>query len=285
MSGMRRLLLLAFLLLMLMAPLTARASAGESPNYRFETRSANGYRVIVIARTSTLQLGIVHNENARRAGTATYYLARAETRGGKIRSRIGSLGTISMNFHPTGPQRMDQHYCGSPMTRSRPGTFVGTLRFRGEGGYVALNFHRLRGVELHRGPECNPAGARPLEEKGRFAHLYAHFRRGLDATYFNAFTLPSGGAFYYAYTEAGGDEYAVEHEAFVALAPESTFATDDSLSFANLTPPYPFSGTGTLQRTADGAPLWTGSLTASFPGAPNFPLTGPPFKVRLTRSW
>lgn len=284
MSRLGRLPYLALLILMPLGLPAAQANAAQGPQYRFGTR-ANGYRVVVIARGATLELGVIHNARARRAGTATYYVARAQTHGGRISSRIGSLGTISMTFHPTGPERLDQRRCDSSMTRSRPGTFVGTLRFRGEGGYVELRSHRLRGVESHRGPGCNPAGARALEEKGRFDYLYAHFRSGVEATYFNAYTLPSGGSFYFAYTEAGGDEYAVDHEAFVSLAPESTFATDDSLSFAKVTPPFPFSGTGSFQRAADGAPLWTGSLTVSAPGAPAIPLTGPPFKVRLTKSW
>lgn len=70
-----------------------------------------------------------------------------------------------------------------------------------------------------------------------------------------------------------------------AYAPASAFATDDSLSFADITPPYPFSGTGSIQRTPDGAPIWTGSLAVSAPGATNLPLTGPLFKTQLTRSW
>jgi hypothetical protein len=275
--------LLATLALALLVPASAHASNGTNPTYRFHTR-ADGYRIVVVAHASTLFLGVVHNARARRSGAATYYIARADTRGGKVTARIGDLGSISMSFRPSGPERLDQRDCDSRLTRARPGSFVGTLRFRGEGGYVKLNAHRLQGGELRHGDACNPAGARRLEERGRFERLTASYRRGLDATYLWALAPSSGGSYYSVYTESGGIGYAVEREAFAA-APSRAFATDDSLSFADLTPPSPFSGTGSLRRAADGAPRWTGSLAVNFPGAPNFPLTGPLFKTRLTRSW
>lgn len=283
--GARRLIPVAALALALMGPTVAQASAASAgPEYRFETRSANGYRIVVSARASTLVLGVIHNERARRAGAATYYVARAHTHGGRITARIGSLGSVSMAFRPTGDERVEQSNCYFSMTRSRPGTFVGSLSFLGEGGYVKLSAHRLQGVELHRGPECNPSAATRIEAKAKVTHLYAGFRDGLDATYFYARTSVSGRSRYEVEAETGGSEYAVERFAY-AYAPGRTFATDDSLSFANLTPPYPFSGTGSLQRAANGAPTWTGSLAVSFPGAEDVLLTGPPFKVQLTRSW
>lgn len=285
MTGLRRLLPVAALALALMAPAAAQASAtSRELLYSFETHSANGYRIVVEATASTLALGVIHNERGRRAGESTYYIARASTRGGRITSRIGSLGSVSMTFHPTGAERVERANCRSTFTRSRPGTFVGSLRFLGEGGYVKLNAHRLRGAARRRGPECNPSAARRLEGGAKVDRLYASFRNGLDATYFYANTLASGGSFYEVEADTGGSEYGVERFAY-AFAPGSTFATDRSLSSANLTPPYPFSGTGSFQRAADGAALWSGSLAVSFPGEADVPLTGPPFKVFLTRSW
>lgn len=275
--------LLAALVLALLVPTAAHASSGATPTYRFSTR-ADGYRIVVIARASTLFLGVLHNERARRTGAATYYIARADTRGGKVASKIGDLGSISMGFRPSGPERLDQRHCDSRLTLARPGSFVGTLHFRGEDGYVTLNARRLQGVELNHGDPCNPAGAHRLEERGKFERLTARWRRGVDAAELWAFAPSSGGSYYYAQAGSGGTGYAVEREAYAA-APASAFATDDSLSFADLTPPYPFSGTGSLRRALDGAPRWTGSLAVDFPGDPSFPLTGPLFKTRLTRSW
>lgn len=285
MTGPRRLIPLALLALTLMAPATTRASAASTgPAYHAETKSTNGYRIVVDARASTLALGVIRYERSRRAGASTFYIARAKTHGGRIIARIGDLGSVSMAFHPSGSQRVERADCDSSATRSRPGTFVGSLHFLGEGGYVKLSAHRLRGTELRRGPECKLSVASRIEGRAKIVRLVAGFRNGLDATYFYAHTLASGGSLYEVEAETGGKDYAVERFAY-AYAPGSTFLTDNSLSSTDLTPPFPFSGTGSLRRAADGAPLWTGSLAVSFPGAADFPLTGPPFKVQLTRSW
>jgi hypothetical protein len=284
MTRARGLIPIAALVLALAAPAVAGASSGSvRPTYRFETSSANGYRIVVDARGSTLVLGVI-DERAHRAGSSTYYVARARTRGGKVSARIGSLGSVSLTFHPTAAERVELGNCRSSMTRSRPGAFVGSLRFLGEGGYVKLDAHRLRGLEIRRGPKCNPSAATRVEPRAKIVHLFAGYRNGLDATYLFARTLASGGSFYEVEADTGGSEYGVRRVAY-AYAPAATFATDDSLGFAAVTPPYPFSGVGSVQRAADGAPLWTGSLAVSFPGAADVPLTGPPFRVQLTRSW
>lgn len=281
----RRLIFLAALALALAIPAAAQASTPNGPEYRFETRSANGYRIVVTARASTLFLAVIHNERARHAGASTIYVARARTHDGRITSRIGSLGSVSMTFHPSSNEAVEQSNCNSSRARPRPGTFVGSLRFLGEDGYVKLRAHRLRGVERHRGADCSVSATfSQAKPKAKIVRLFAGFRSGLDATYLFAHTLPSGGTRYEAQVETGGRDYAMFRVAY-AYAPASTFLTDDSLSFAEITPPYPFSGTGSVQRAADGAPLWSGSLAATFPGAENVPLTGPLFNVHLTRSW
>jgi hypothetical protein len=68
-------------------------------------------------------------------------------------------------------------------------------------------------------------------------------------------------------------------------ASPSTFASDNALSTAGITPPRPFSGSGTLERGPTGKKSLAGSLAVSFLGAPNVPLTDPRFKTQLTRSW
>jgi len=283
-TDLRR-LISAALVLALALPAIAQAKADPpEPTYRIETRSRNGYHVIAIAYASTLILEVVRDEGAKHAGAATNYFARATTKGGKINSRVGNLGEVHLTFHPSGNDRGQRRHCFSDLTRHRLGTFTGLLRFTGEGGYVKIDAHRLRGAEHLLGPHCESPVALPHPEGKRTFRLFAGFRAGLDATYFSAWTLPSGGSFYEAEAETGGSEYAVQRLAY-ARAPASTFVTDDSLSFAEITPPYPFSGTGSVGRAADGAPVWTGSLGVSFPGAADVPLTGPSFKVRLTREW
>jgi len=68
-------------------------------------------------------------------------------------------------------------------------------------------------------------------------------------------------------------------------ASPATFAFDSALSSAAVTPPAPFSGSGSFQRGLTGAKSWTGPLAVSFLGAPDVSLTDPRFKTQLTRSW
>jgi hypothetical protein len=115
MSAARRLIITA-LVLALSLPAAAQArAASPGPAYRIETRSTNGYKVLVIAQASTLTLGVLHYKKAE--GAATYYLARANTSGGKIRSRIGNLGEVSLTFHPGGSERVRRRNCFSRLTR------------------------------------------------------------------------------------------------------------------------------------------------------------------------
>ena len=70
-----------------------------------------------------------------------------------------------------------------------------------------------------------------------------------------------------------------------ASAPESAFTFEDTLASATLAPPIPFSGKGVFQQGIGVAESWAGSLAVSFLGAPRTPLTGPPFRTRLTQGW
>jgi hypothetical protein len=63
------------------------------------------------------------------------------------------------------------------------------------------------------------------------------------------------------------------------LAPVASFVVSPHLRRATVTPPAPFSGTATFERHGKSMPpSWTGSLSVSFPGRPNLPLTGPRFR-------
>jgi hypothetical protein len=67
----------------------------------------------------------------------------------------------------------------------------------------------------------------------------------------------------------------------ISSAPAADFSFDPAFSTAILTPPAPFSGSGSFQRGADGSTTWSGSLAVSFPGMPNVALAGPQFTASL----
>ena len=52
------------------------------------------------------------------------------------------------------------------------------------------------------------------------------------------------------------------------------FLFDDALTTAKVTPPSPFTGSGSFLRNADGSTNWTGTLGVPLPGLGTVRLTG-----------
>jgi hypothetical protein len=70
--------------------------------------------------------------------------------------------------------------------------------------------------------------------------------------------------------------------ALVTAPSKKTFAFNEALTGATITPPEPFHGKGTYRAASDGTTTWAGSLAVTFPGAPRLSLTGETFKATLT---
>jgi hypothetical protein len=269
---------------------SARAAA-EPGQMQFGFRTGNGYRIIVEGHRSTVGLSVIRSEHDRHDGAATTYFARAILGTRRIRASFGALGSVSMHFEPSGRvvQAQPERGCtGVGGATTHLGVFIGSLRFRGEGGYVSASIHRAKGG-LSSPPKPNCAGSNETGGEGEVSRrakrteLSAGFRRGLGAVYFGA-SARGNRARYYAIAEQGEGQIGIYRVAYATTSP-LTFATDGALSFASLSPPYPFSGTGSLQRNLNGSRTWTGSLAVTFPGDPNVALDGPDFRTRLTRSW
>jgi hypothetical protein len=65
-----------------------------------------------------------------------------------------------------------------------------------------------------------------------------------------------------------------------AFAKDETFVCDEELTWATAEPPWPFAGSATFLRGAQG-PTWTGSLSVELPGAGTVPLAGDDYTGRL----
>jgi hypothetical protein len=207
---------------------------------------------------------------------------------------------------------------------ARLGRFVGDIRFQGEGGYTSAHVHRARGgtidiaalfscalagvasgghgakaaAALRAGLAASgdgAAGARLLGSTApgtgtdpgagpRSTTLLADRKLPLGRTIFSAERSGSGPALFLAVDERSEGSIAIVHHALVP-GPASAFSFAASLDSAAVSPPAPFSGTGSFRVGPDGAKSWEGSLAASFPGAADVPLAGPSFKPLLARSW
>jgi hypothetical protein len=97
-----------------------------------------------------------------------------------MKASFGKLGKVSLHFRPSGkvrrvkiPKTCLKHR--PPVVSARLGTFVGTIKFRGERGYTTVSAHRVKGgigdplaigdKELHcEGPNLESEKAQELKE-------------------------------------------------------------------------------------------------------------------------
>ena len=276
-----------------MAIAPAGAGATTSRLLSFELRGSHGYRLQVRAREATAILSATRAKPQAKTGSESTYIARRKSGEGAIHATFGHLGSIKMRFHPNGrvtESKPRRNCIGPDHFTIHHGVFVGSLQFTGEGGYTEVEARRVKGESLKPtsllcgdfGASARVSGANGA---ARPTDLFqASFRAGLLAEYFQATTDRTRPARFYAEISQTVGSLAIDRLA-IAESPPRTFATDDALSFATLAPSAPFEGTGSLTRDPLGSRVWTGSLTVDFPGAPDVPLTGPPFKTTLTRGF
>lgn len=290
-----------------------------------EVRFVNhdGYSIRVIAFGQTVGLRIARPQGRKGSAATTTYLARGRVTPTSIRASFGSLGSVQLHF-----QRLTRTLAGplfdtckvrgkGPIARF--GLFVGSLRFRGEGGYTSAEVHRLHGgsididaliaclrgivgperMELpsprspflptplpgllasggHRAPPPAEAPTHPSDGP-RPTVLLAQDAQPLSRTIFAALRGGHRRVRYVAAAATSEGPIAILRVATVT-AGASSFAFDDSLSKARVSPPPPFEGSGLFEHGAGSTKSWGGSLAVSFLGAPHLPLTGTPFNVLL----
>jgi hypothetical protein len=223
------------------------------------------------------------------------YVTQKRFDGDRIRARFGSRGRVAVEFKPSGkatyrwpPQRCE----GKPKV-TQPGVFVGTIRFRGEGGYTSIDRSRARGEvrtparwECRRGKRAHGAGLDPEAE--RFTILDASAGGYPLASFSTTASRPqgrSGETMFLASRLEGRPTSMVVIRRVFAHGEDESFSFDDALSTATAAPPLPFEGSGTFTVGPGGDDgSWLGSLTVDFPGAEDVPLAGEGFGARLFRS-
>jgi hypothetical protein len=279
---------------LLMAPATALAGGGF--DLRFQFSASDGYKITVGGYDATAAITVAKPDPPHGGKAWSTYVVRGKVSPTAIHADLGALGRVDMRFHPSGGVtygRRHRHCIGPDRYTIRPGVFVGSVRFRGEDGYTSAKVHRVKGkVVTPRFLRCldsffeqfERAGQKKAtEKKPKVTRLTAFMRSGLTAMLFGVSERQAQTG-YVAEIEQTVGSLGAFRGVFVHASP-ATFAFDNALSFASVTPPAPFSGTGSFQRAPTGAKGWTGSLAVSFPGAPNVPLTDLRFHTQLTRSW
>lgn len=228
----------------------------------------------------------------KKGGQQAVYSATGEVSPAGIAVKFGDLGEFDVDYQAS--RTLETHEpgrrcSGEPRTKTE-GFFSGTLRFRGEGGYVRVEAARVKGtLVLQPKWECDygraggsqAALARRVDDEE--ATLAAHSRRtgirfGVIAarrkherptTFFFVSSLESREGVHIARITYAGNRSA------------AGFEFDNGRGTALVDPPAPFAGSARYLRRPHGPDMWRGSLTAPLLGLGRVRLAGPGFAAAM----
>jgi hypothetical protein len=276
------------------------ASSGHRATWvsRFDVKKS-GYDISVVGVRGVVAIevtkaGIDIGRGAKH-GAITAYVAHGTATTNRIAASFGRFGKISVRFRPSGrvvKSRRGKRCRGAARYTTRPGVFIGSIRFTGEDRYVQVRAKRAKGrirrprrLRCAKPPRPTAKSSQAVENLpfASMGVLEAGWREPLAARELIALRFGAK-VLCFASTEESLGTLAEVRYAF-AVAPARTLTQNEALTAAKLKPPWPFAGTGKYAASPDGVRSWTGGLRASFPGAPGLSLTGPEFRVRLNSSF
>ncbi len=299
--------------------LTTPAGATMHPGsagYEANLGVHHGYRIKLHTRGRQVEFEILKDGAYHHNGQfVAIYTVPGHFSATRLRANFGPFGKIDARFdatHESGGEPEGRPGCRYRSALDRRGVLRGTIRLRGQGGFVSIAPHAVRadyeryfpyrcegesevifgGEPEEEGPSERPATASRAEpEGGGFykAIVISYGQDGRRRTFFEdeSFYPTNGnraesrreGSFLDAgYRERRGRVDVLEHAFFDASAHFDLEEFDRGHVRATLAPPAPFSGVATFTQAGKGAtPTLTGPLAISLPGAPDIPLTGPKY--------
>ncbi|HEX7278832.1 MAG TPA: hypothetical protein VF255_04320 [Solirubrobacterales bacterium] len=294
MGRLPRTLLLALFAVLALAthPATALGVDGDD-EVKFEVplRANHGISAELEADEDEIEL-TVKKRQARGVQETTYF-AEGEVNAGGIAVKFGRLGEFVVDYQPfrTLEEREPYRECtGEPQTTTE-GYFRGTIRFRGERGYVLIEAARVKGTLAHtppwRCPYANAGASRARKAEEDRATLVAVSRR--DKTRVGVFGSRKTGerpyTFFFAVNQEVREKIGITRFTYAgARAADSRaagFRFDNERGIAFVDPPAPFAGSARFLRRPNAPDGWSGSLTVPLLGLGRVPLTGPGFKALM----
>ena len=236
------------------------------PASGFKLAGSNGFTVYVQYGNDRVWVAA---KRGRRS--ASYFGAAAMTpRGHRLDADLGAIADIHVTFHRTEIRRYVWDTCREDeYARGEFGYYTGTIRFRGERRYTEVEATRARSLPYRtscrsEGVGSPGSGARLTIERD-WSSFQTRFeatenRRGRPVRYFASLFEQVNGLQILRVIEA--------------RAGTGFFTYDRPLTKAVLRTPPPFSGRVVLRRRAGGQKRLRGTIRGSFPGRPDFPLTG-----------
>jgi hypothetical protein len=300
----------------LLIPGAAGAAApGEHPVSRgakpeviesFKAQGTNGYTLnVTLLEQKRLVISAEAPVGAHGSSEAIYTTPAPQSPGSDdIKARIGSLGKIDVSFVAESTKKANPKLPGCTGGESviEKGHFVGEISFRGEQGFTQVQAARAAGTVISdTAPNCKHVKASPHEEaaaekeaakgeaqsesvdlnavlghgKIRFAATRTQIKAKGKSQTFSSFTAV-----------AGRNRGKLQEVSLVLLLFEkgSTFVSPEPLfptREATVTPPAPFSGTGTFVRESGKSASWSGDLAVELPGFGDVPLAGSDSKASM----
>lgn len=267
-----------------------KSNVAYSCSEEFTARGSNGYRITVSADFGPGSILL----SAQGPSGDVYYNAPAKVTKSTIKAKLGRLGRISVRFRPSGKERRVRVSgpCSTGLfgkerphvVRSVLGSFVGMIEFHGERGYTTVSAQRVSGAI------GDPASNTAKKRVCGFHESDAEHREELESVSldgspvghhisFSAFRLfgnlsPGHGRYTFLAS-------AIEKKRSISITrvagtsgAQQDFLFDQGLTSATVTPPAPFTGTGTFVRGTNGSTSWSGDLAVPLPGLGLVNLTG-----------
>jgi hypothetical protein len=286
----RRLAGIALALIFLVAvPAAAWGDPTTGQVMQFSLAASNGYTLQV--KTEGTQ-SLVSLWRGTREFATTYHVGDT-VEGSAIDADLGPRGRIHVQFQPSG--RLVTVRAGNPECRlpRRLGTFTGTISFRGEEDYAAVDAFSAPG-SVGPSPRAGCRGAKisstslPRLERRSIERVWT-VSDAILMSRSPSSPKPSSSTLLLASAEgrtaqclayrieAAGPKLTISRRAGVTGA-RSGFTYTQSLGSATIAPPEPFSGAATYSARRH---RLSGDLAVEFPGLPPQPLTGPTFEARI----
>lgn len=286
----------------------ARRSGKTRVMQELSLRGTNGYKIkVTLTDRHRLAVQAIDTDFAHRTITTVAYGLPVHQRQGSddIKARIGSLGRIDMRFVPERTKKAGpgSTQCAGGELTTETGHYVGSISFRGEGGYTRGESHRVAGtietesigtcppqkqVKAIQGEEAETVGKLEEEEQAKRT-------AELNEVQVDAKARRSKVVFTGTRVEAASGGRKVSSVNFLAIGPRergpirevslvgiigvkgSSFQVPDLQNPTNeaiVSPSSPFSGSATFRGESPEPGTWTGDLKVALPGFGTVPLTG-----------
>lgn len=260
-----------------------------SNGYGIDLVTFGAKRLVLLAN----HIGLFNNQSFG-SQSAGYIVPRQAARPDELHATLGKLGHLSLRFHPSEPPKTQQEPgadCKGRGSTEQKGRFAGSVRFRGEHGFTSVRATSASG-QIFR--SFKQVCRRPHEPRGvitrrKALSLGAYVKGNPDRASFGAYELAStsnsDSVNYSASTTEHRGRMTITRSASAFAEPSTLVVSNSSLrpATASVAPPFPFSGTATLEHGQGTAYTWSGDLSVDLPGFGTLPLTGHSFSAKLCR--